>query len=128
MTKLRSYSHLENTKLTRCDHRHKSIIAYLSANNLPNATAALRAELNLSEDTFDPATAKKYETLLEKKWTSIVRLQKKARLPLPCLGCCGGQRRSRTPRALELRSNSLVVSRSWIWNPEMRHCKRSLIM
>lgn len=37
----------------------------------------MRTELNLGEDTFDPATAKKYETLLEKKWTSVVRLQKK---------------------------------------------------
>lgn len=27
---------------------------------------------------FDATTAKGYETLLEKKWTSIVRLQKKA--------------------------------------------------
>jgi platelet-activating factor acetylhydrolase IB subunit alpha len=33
--------------------------------------------LNLSESDFDPATAKKYEGLLEKKWTSVVRLQKK---------------------------------------------------
>jgi hypothetical protein len=35
----------------------------------------------LGEDVYDPATAKKYETLLEKKWTSVVRLQKKARVP-----------------------------------------------
>lgn len=59
--------------------RHKSIIAYLAANNLPSAAAALREELNLQEDGFDAATAKKYENLLERKWTSIVRLQKKAR-------------------------------------------------
>lgn len=74
-----------HAELTGRHCRHKSIIAYLSANNLPNATAALRTELNLSEDTFDVATAKKYETLLEKKWTSIVRLQKKARLPPPSI-------------------------------------------
>lgn len=70
-------------------YRHKSIIAYLSANNLSDAAAALRTELNLGEDAFDPATAKKYETLLEKKWTSIVRLQKKARY-LPLLSVGGG--------------------------------------
>lgn len=58
--------------------RHKSIIAYLSATNLPNTATALREELSLPEDAFDAATVKKYETLLEKKWTSIVRLQKKA--------------------------------------------------
>jgi hypothetical protein len=71
--------------------RHKSIIAYLAANNLPTAAAALRSELNLQEDEFDAATAKKYENLLERKWTSIVRLQKKAcagpfRLPTPLAG------------------------------------------
>lgn len=54
------------------------MIAYLTANNLPDSAAALRTELNLGEDVFDAGTAKKYETLLEKKWTGIVRLQKKA--------------------------------------------------
>ena len=53
------------------------MIAYLSANNLPNTAAALREELGLGEDAFDAGTAKKYESLLEKKWTGIVRLQKK---------------------------------------------------
>ncbi|KAI9803529.1 MAG: protein with putative role during mitosis [Sarcosagium campestre] len=57
---------------------HKSIIAYLSANNLQKTAAVLREELSLGEDIFDAAAAKVYETLLEKKWTSIVRLQKKA--------------------------------------------------
>lgn len=57
--------------------RNKSIIAYLAASNLPNSAAALRQEAGLVQDVFDAATAKKYETLLEKKWTSIVRLQKK---------------------------------------------------
>lgn len=57
--------------------RHKSIIAYLSANNLSKSAAALREEAGLGEDVYDATTEKKYETLLEKKWTSIVRLQKK---------------------------------------------------
>lgn len=44
------------------------------------ATAtALREELSIG-DTFDDATSKKYEGLLEKKWTSVVRLQKKVYL------------------------------------------------
>ena len=51
-------------------------MAYLTANNLKGAAQALRAETNLGEN-FDDATAKKYEGLLEKKWTSVVRLQKK---------------------------------------------------
>lgn len=57
--------------------RHRALIAYLSANNLTSTAAALRAEIGLGEDVFDAATAKKYEGLLEKKWTSVVRLQKK---------------------------------------------------
>ncbi|KAF5128175.1 Nuclear distribution protein PAC1 [Metarhizium anisopliae] len=61
----------------QAEELHKSIIAYLSANNLPKSAAALREEVGLGEDVFDVATEKKYETLLEKKWTSIVRLQKK---------------------------------------------------
>lgn len=37
----------------------------------------MRTELGIG-DSFDDATRKKYEGLLEKKWTSVVRLQKKA--------------------------------------------------
>jgi len=62
---------------------HKSIIAYMSANSLPNTAAALRTESGLGEDVFDTATTKKYETLLEKKWSSIIRLQKKVSLSQP---------------------------------------------
>ena len=56
--------------------RHKAIIAYLSSTDHPNSAAALREELDIG-DSFDDATRKKYEGLLEKKWTSVVRLQKK---------------------------------------------------
>lgn len=69
--------HLNNQ--TDTAHRHKSIIAYLTANNLKDTATALRTELSLGEDVFDANTAKKYEGLLEKKWTSVVRLQKKVR-------------------------------------------------
>ena len=55
---------------------HKSIIAYLSSVKLSKSAAALREELSIG-DSFDDATSKKYEGLLEKKWTSVVRLQKK---------------------------------------------------
>jgi platelet-activating factor acetylhydrolase IB subunit alpha len=64
----------------QAEELHKSIIAYLTANGLPDTAAAMRAELSLGEGTFDAETAKKYETLLEKKWTSVVRLQKKVGL------------------------------------------------
>ena len=52
------------------------MIAYLTSINLPNSASALRNDLNIG-DSFDAATSKKYEGLLEKKWTSVVRLQKK---------------------------------------------------
>ncbi|KAI1086306.1 nuclear distribution protein pac-1a [Rostrohypoxylon terebratum] len=61
----------------QAEELHKSIIAYLAANNLTATATALKTELNLGEDQFDATTAKKYEGLLEKKWTSVVRLQKK---------------------------------------------------
>ena len=64
-----------------CDYSHKSIIAYFSSIGLPNAAATLRTDLHLGEDTFDVATSKRYEGLLEKKWTSVVRLQRKVGLP-----------------------------------------------
>lgn len=51
-------------------------MAYLGVIGATNAAAALREEANVPE-TFDDATRKKYEGLLEKKWTSVVRLQKK---------------------------------------------------
>lgn len=45
---------------------------------MTESAASLRQEATLTENEgFDDATAKKYETLLEKKWTSVVRLQKK---------------------------------------------------
>lgn len=53
------------------------MIAYCIANDLPDTEAALRQEVNFGEDVFNPATAKKYEGMLEKKWTGIARLQKK---------------------------------------------------
>lgn len=56
--------------------RHKAIVAYLSSANFPNSAAALREELG-EDNKLDDATVKKYEGLLEKKWTSVVRLQKK---------------------------------------------------
>lgn len=53
------------------------MVAYLSSLEASKSTAALREELVLP-DTFDDATCKKYAGLLEKKWTGIARLQKKA--------------------------------------------------
>lgn len=61
----------------QADELHKSILAYLTANNLQDSASTLRQELDIDEDVLDATTVKKYEGLLEKKWTSVVRLQKK---------------------------------------------------
>jgi platelet-activating factor acetylhydrolase IB subunit alpha len=55
---------------------HKAIIAYLGVIKAPKTAGAFREEVPLSSN-FDDATKTKYEGLLEKKWTSVVRLQKK---------------------------------------------------
>ena len=67
---------------------HKAIVAYLTSINHPSSAARLKEDLSIGED-FDDATSKKYEGLLERKWTSVVRLQKKAcfrKMPLPPVG------------------------------------------
>ncbi|KAK5944212.1 Lissencephaly-1 [Knufia obscura] len=62
----------------QADELHKSMIAYLLSIGMNDTATTLRQEAHLTEtEGFDDATAKKYETLLEKKWTSVVRLQKK---------------------------------------------------
>ncbi|KXN86934.1 Nuclear distribution protein PAC1 [Leucoagaricus sp. SymC.cos] len=53
---------------------HKSMLDYLYANNYTNAFNALKADAG-TEYTPDPKA--KYTGLLEKKWTSVIRLQKK---------------------------------------------------
>jgi platelet-activating factor acetylhydrolase IB subunit alpha len=49
---------------------HKAILGYLKSAGLESSYAALAAETNL-------ATDEKHNDMLEKKWTSIIRLQKK---------------------------------------------------
>lgn len=58
------------------------MIAYLTSVNLTATASTLRQELDIG-NSFDDATSKKYEGLLEKKWTSVVRLQKKVFLEPP---------------------------------------------
>lgn len=56
--------------------RHKSIAGYLTIAGHSKSAAALREDCGIGQ-SFDDATAKKYAGFLEKKWTSVVRLQKK---------------------------------------------------
>jgi platelet-activating factor acetylhydrolase IB subunit alpha len=52
------------------------MISYLLSVGFLESAASLRQESSLG-DAFDDAAAKKYDTLLEKKWTAVARLQKK---------------------------------------------------
>ena len=51
------------------------MLEYLHTNNFTSVYNALKEEASVSEYTPDPKT--KYAGLLEKKWTSVIRLQKK---------------------------------------------------
>ncbi|KAL7283677.1 hypothetical protein ACG7TL_003113 [Trametes sanguinea] len=52
----------------------KSILEYLHANNFTDAFNALKSETGID---YTPDPKAKYAGLLEKKWTSVIRLQKK---------------------------------------------------
>ncbi|THH27427.1 hypothetical protein EUX98_g6761 [Antrodiella citrinella] len=53
---------------------HKSVLEYLHANNFTDAFNALKSDTGLD---YAPDAKSKYAGLLEKKWTSVIRLQKK---------------------------------------------------
>ncbi|ORY92032.1 dynein regulator [Syncephalastrum racemosum] len=57
------------------DELHKAILDYLNANNYSEAFHALKNETENAD--FVPDPKQKYAGLLEKKWTSVIRLQKK---------------------------------------------------
>ncbi|KAI9256790.1 putative platelet-activating factor acetylhydrolase ib alpha subunit [Helicostylum pulchrum] len=57
------------------DELHKAILDYLSASGFNQAFSALKNESE--NDDFLPDPKQKYSGLLEKKWTSVIRLQKK---------------------------------------------------
>ncbi|KAL2072168.1 hypothetical protein VTL71DRAFT_11511 [Oculimacula yallundae] len=106
----------------QADELHKSIIAYLAANNLSNSAATLRAELGLGDDIFDTTTAKKYETLLEKKWTGIVRLQKKTMELESRIATLQSELDNAAPTSLSSRNQDPT---SWLPRLPPRHCLES---
>ncbi|EST05090.1 WD40 repeat [Kalmanozyma brasiliensis GHG001] len=57
------------------DELHKSILDYFKTNGLNESYATLMREAG--QDGFVPDPKAKYAGLLEKKWTSVIRLQKK---------------------------------------------------
>lgn len=96
------------------------MIAYLLSNGMSESAAALRSEANLG-DTFDDATVRKYETLLEKKWTSVVRLQKKI-LDLEGKNAALQQE---IDTAMPLSSNRKVDPTTWLPRAQARHTLQS---
>ncbi|SAL99106.1 hypothetical protein [Absidia glauca] len=54
---------------------HKAILDYLNASGFTESFATLKNETHISD--FVPDPKQKYAGLLEKKWTSVIRLQKK---------------------------------------------------
>ena len=55
-------------------YSHKSVLEYLHANNFTDAFNSLKSDTGLD---YTPDPKSKYAGLLEKKWTSVIRLQKK---------------------------------------------------
>jgi platelet-activating factor acetylhydrolase IB subunit alpha len=58
------------------------MLDYLYANNFIAAYNALKQD---AETEYTPDPKAKYTGLLEKKWTSVIRLQKKVRCPNSCV-------------------------------------------
>ncbi|KAH8890303.1 dynein regulator [Thozetella sp. PMI_491] len=106
----------------QAEELHKSIIAYLTANNLTSTANAMRAELSLGEEVFDAGTAKKYEGLLEKKWTSVVRLQKKIMDLESRNSTLQSELDNATPTSLSRRNQDPV---SWLPRSPPRHTLQS---
>ncbi|KAG9248840.1 nuclear migration protein-like protein nudF [Calycina marina] len=56
---------------------HKALIAYFASINKPSIAVTLREEFSIGDNEMDAVKSKQYEGLLERKWTGVVRLQKK---------------------------------------------------
>lgn len=102
-------------------YSHKSIVAYLASTNLTSSAQALRDELSI-QDTFDEPTRKKYEGLLEKKWTSVVRLQKKVMDLEARNAALQSEMDNATPTSLARRSQDPTA---WLPRSPARHTLQS---
>ncbi|MCJ1230276.1 protein with putative role during mitosis [Toensbergia leucococca] len=105
----------------QAEELHKSIIAYLSSTDHEKGARALREELGIG-DAFDDATSKKYEGLLEKKWTSVVRLQKKIMDLETRVSSLQEELDSATPTSLSRRN---IDPTSWLPRSPPRHTLQS---
>ncbi len=92
------------------------MVAYLLSTGMTETASSLRTEAKLPE-SFDDATAKKYETLLEKKWTSVVRLQKK----IMDLEARAAALQTELDTATPLSSNRKIDPVTWLPKAPARH-------
>lgn len=99
------------------------MIAYLSSCGYTDASQAVRDAVNLPDTTLDPATTKKYEGLLEKKWTSVVRLQKKIMDLEARAAHLQTELDSATPSSLAARRNH--DPKTWLPRAPARHTLQS---
>jgi platelet-activating factor acetylhydrolase IB subunit alpha len=59
--------------------RNKAVLIYLHAQGHDEAFEALKAESGNVDFQLDDPANKRMQGMLEKKWTSVIRLQKKVR-------------------------------------------------
>src|SRR5271163_1119012 len=75
-------------KTNRINCRHRAILSYLSTSNLQASYNTLRDELGQLDTSYslhklpNGDDDQRYKGLLEKKWTSVIRLQKKVEYPI----------------------------------------------
>lgn len=92
------------------------MISYLQSVGFHESASALLNESSLST-TFDSASAAKYSTLLEKKWTSVVRLQKR----ILDLETRNSTLQAELDSATPLSSNRRVDPVTWLPRTPARH-------
>ncbi|CAK1365353.1 Nuclear distribution protein PAC1 [Cercospora beticola] len=107
----------------QAEELHKSIVAYLNATEHPEAAQAVRDALNVPESDFSADTAKKYEGLIEKKWTSLVRMQKKIMDLEEKVKVLQNELDNATPSSLAARKNH--DPQTWLPRAPARHTLQS---
>lgn len=100
----------------QAEELHKSMVAYFLSTGMTKTASILREESDLDEK-FDDLMAKRYETLLEKKWTSVVRLQKK----IMDLEARNTALQQELDTATPLSSNRKVDPATWLPRGPARH-------
>lgn len=88
---LLSIQHFDTPTRCRChDYRHKAILDYLSTNGFTESFQTFRNESG--NQAFTPGPKQNSSGLLEKKWTSVIRLQKKVMIIMRLYCCARGRK------------------------------------